>query len=129
MISTRHLKLFSLLNDNQWESLTKVATKKTFKKREIIFTSEETNNYYIIILSGKVKVYLSYPNGKEFTIGLLNPGDLYTSHAHVNASALSQTTIWIIPDHFIQTLSIELPSFFMQIIPILGHFFGNTIDI
>lgn len=129
MNSIRQLELFSLLSDSQWEALKKAAMTKTFFKKEIIFTSDETKNYYIIILSGRVKVYLSYPNGKEFTLGLLNPGDIYTSHAHVNASALSKTALWIIPDHFFRNLSEEQPAFFMQMIPVLGHFFGNAIEI
>lgn len=129
MISIRQLELFSLLSDSQWEALTKKATTKTFLKKEIIFTSDETKNYYIIILSGRVKVYLSYPNGKEFTLGILNPGDIYTSHAHVNACTLSKTTLWIIPDQYFRALSAEQPALFMNMIPILGHFFGNAIDI
>lgn len=129
MVPIRQLKPYSSLSNDQWTFLTQHAIQRTFYKKETIFNSEENENYFIIILSGQVKVYLSYPNGKEFTLGLLEQGDLYTSHAHVNAKAISPTTLWVVPYQSMQTLLKEQPSFLTHLFPIVGHFFGNAIDI
>jgi CRP/FNR family transcriptional regulator, carbon monoxide oxidation system transcription regulator len=129
MFPIRQMEPFSRLSEDQWTFLRTQATQKTFSKKETIFHSDEQENYFIIILTGQVKVYLSYPNGKEFTLGLLKQGDLYPTHAHVNAKAITPATVWVITWRSMQTLLIEEPSFLAHLFPIAGQLFGNAIEI
>ncbi|MDI6880133.1 MAG: cyclic nucleotide-binding domain-containing protein, partial [Desulfitobacteriaceae bacterium] len=70
----RIIPVLKALTDEQLHFLLKSSREKTYKKRESIFNPEEVNNYVIMLLQGRVRIYLAYPDGREFTIAFLEPG-------------------------------------------------------
>jgi len=79
-LNTEALKgipLFSTLTDEELERIAEKITIGTFKRNEVIFHEEDTNEYMYIILSGKVKVVQTSEEGKEIILALHKPKDFF----------------------------------------------------
>jgi len=77
---------------------------KLFKKRELIFEEEEYPRYLYFVKSGKVKVFKTNEEGKEYIISLHGPGeffgylDLIKEERYTESSAaLEDTELHLIP--------------------------------
>jgi len=77
---------------------------KLFKKRELIFEEEEYPRYLYFVKTGKVKVFKTNEEGKEYIIALHGPGeffgylDLIKDERYTeSAAALEDTELHLIP--------------------------------
>jgi len=73
----RQITIFSHLNDQALESLASHATIKTFPKNAIIINEGDETGSFHIMLSGKVRVYVSDEYGKELTLSLDGSGKFF----------------------------------------------------
>ena len=74
------LKTFSLfagLCEEELQSLERHSFTKTFPKNTVLVTEGDHTDSFYIILSGKVKVYVSDEEGKEVVLGTYGPGDYF----------------------------------------------------
>ncbi|MFC1523903.1 Crp/Fnr family transcriptional regulator [Thermodesulfobacteriota bacterium] len=69
--------LFSCLKDEELESFSRVAVKKTYPKNTILFSEGDNTDSIYFISSGKVKVTIIDQSGKEIILSLLGPGDYF----------------------------------------------------
>jgi len=89
----------------------------------------ENPNYIGLLLSGRVRVYLSYPNGKEFTLTVLEPGDVYSGHTRAFCSALEDSEVALIPLKTFKAMLTEIPTFSLNVIAVLGDALKNSINV
>lgn len=75
------IALIRALSEQHFLNPNQSAHERSFRKKECIFTPEKQEDFISIIIKGKVRIYLNYPDGKEFTIAFLEPGDVYSSHS------------------------------------------------
>lgn len=69
---------FSILSDTLKDEIHKHAKLISFKKKEALFSSEDTAKNFYIFLSGKVKIYqYNAENSREQTISILGHGDMF----------------------------------------------------
>lgn len=101
---------------------------KKYKKKAEIFVPEEHSEYIYLVTSGRIRVYLRYPNGKEFTLTLLEAGDTYSGHTRTFGQAIADSEIVFIPVDLFRNLLIEVPSFAMSVIAVLGDALKNSIN-
>lgn len=99
-----------------------------FRKKEEIFRSEQHLDYIYIVLQGRIRVYLRYPNGKEFTLTILEPGAAYSGHTRAFGQALADGEIAFIPVQSFRKLLMEVPLFAMSVISVLGDSLKNSIN-
>jgi len=72
-----NLTLFSSLDEEELEALaTHVVTKK-FKKNTIIINEGDVGDSMYVVVSGKLKVFLSDDEGKEIIINMMGPGEYF----------------------------------------------------
>lgn len=102
---------------------------KTFEKKEIAFSSYSNNEHMYLVLDGRIRVTLNYPNGKEFTIALLDKGDVYSGHARGLGIALEKTKIAFLPLSVFQEMMIEYPSFAINILAAAGSTLKRTFNV
>lgn len=100
---------------------------RKFKKKEEIFELEEHSDYIYIVLQGRIRVYLRYPNGKEFTLTILEAGAVYSGHTRAFGQALDDGEIVFLPIQSFRKLLIEVPLFVMSVISVLGDALKNSI--
>ena len=76
-VQLKNIPLFSGLSDDEMDSVTSIANKRSYPKNTIIINEgDETDSLYLI-LSGKVKIVLSDEDGKEITISILEPNNYF----------------------------------------------------
>ena len=75
--STKPAPLFKGLEDDQLRALSERAVAKTFPKNAIIINEGDETNALYVIVSGRVKVFLSNENGKEIVLTTEGPGEYF----------------------------------------------------
>lgn len=125
----RKVPLLRALSDEQLKVLQPVAQRKDFKKHQSIFEPNGPDNYIMILLEGKVRIYLAYPDGKEFTVAFLEAGDIYSSHSGTFAEAREAARILTIQTETFYLLMLNNPTILINMVKVLGDSLGNTLRI
>ena len=89
-------KKISLFTALTYEELKKVHEKfiiKKFKKNEVIFREEDTNEYMYVILDGEVKVVKSTETAKEILIARHQSGDFFGELSLIDGKTSPATII------------------------------------
>jgi CRP-like cAMP-binding protein len=105
-----------------------VFRERTFAKNTVIYTPNEAQDLVFVIAEGRVRVYISYED-KEFTLGILNPGDLYATHAGCHIQALDDTTLLVAGVREVKRVMAEVPAFTRTMVRVLGHILQTSFDI
>ncbi len=69
-----HVSLFTGLSERVLAAIDGVTTSRSFSKNSIIINEGDLSSSMYLLVSGKVKVYLSDEEGKEFVLSTLGPG-------------------------------------------------------
>jgi len=76
-----NISLFQGLPEGALEALGKAASTRQYPKNTIIINEGDTSNSLYLLISGKVKVFLSDEEGREFVLNTLSPGDYFGEYA------------------------------------------------
>ncbi|MCB8815218.1 Crp/Fnr family transcriptional regulator [Desulfosporosinus shakirovi] len=125
----REIPLFRALSDEQLGILQGNAQERDYKKNKRIFEPDSKDNFIMIVLEGKVRIYLAYPDGKEFTISFLEQGDIYSSHSKTFAEAREVTKILAINTKAFHFFMLNNPTILISMVKALGDSLGNTLRI
>ncbi|SDH79441.1 Crp/Fnr family transcriptional regulator [Desulfosporosinus hippei] len=125
----KEIPLLRALSDEQLEILQGNAQKRDYKKNKRIFEPDSKDNFIMIVLEGKVRIYLAYPDGKEFTISFLEQGDIYSSHSKTFAEAREATKILAINAQAFHLFMLNNPTILISMVKALGDSLGNTLRI
>ncbi|MDQ7095401.1 Crp/Fnr family transcriptional regulator [Desulfosporosinus sp. PR] len=125
----KKVPLLRALSEEQLEILQPVAQLREFKKHAGIFEPNNQDNYIMILLEGKVRIYLAYPDGKEFTIAFLEQGDIYSSHSGTFAEAREAAKILTVQTESFYLLMLNNPTILLNMVKVLGDSLGNTLRI
>ncbi|MEC4680723.1 MAG: cyclic nucleotide-binding domain-containing protein, partial [Nitrospirota bacterium] len=77
------LPLFACLSETDRQELAKHAVEVPMKKGQFIFREGEPADWFHIVTQGNVKCVKSTPEGREVTLKVLMPGDLFCCEASV----------------------------------------------
>lgn len=74
-------------------------SRRRFKKGHIMFWPHERRNEVFIVKKGKARIFLDM-EGKELSLSILGPGDLYSTHSRAYVGAIDSTEVYVcaIPD-------------------------------
>lgn len=122
------INLLEELERDELHELHAVFNTRTLPKNAIIYTPDEREDLTFIIKKGRVRVYLAYAD-KEFTLAILRPGDLYSTHAGCYVQSLSSTQLLVADVHAMKTLMDRNPVFTRTMVRVLGHILKNTFSI
>ncbi len=73
----KKIYLFSGLNDRDLETLARLAVNRRFDRDTTIFWENREAKGFFILLTGNVKLAKSSPDGKEYIMRLVNPGETF----------------------------------------------------
>ena len=85
--------LFSSLSVDQIERLTCRARGQRYRRNSIIFNEGDPGPALYMIVKGRVKMSQSSPDGKERTLALLSPGDVFGEMALLDEQARSADAV------------------------------------
>lgn len=84
--------LLDHLERPEFSELLSSLTRSIYPKNSFIAQPGEDDNRIFIVASGQVRVYLGY-EAKEFNLGILSKGDIYSTHSGTFVQALSEAEI------------------------------------
>lgn len=122
------INLLDELAKDELAELRAVFNERTYPKSAVIYTPDETENLVFIVAQGRVRVYLAYED-KEFTLGILNPGDIYASHAGCYIQAFDDAALLVTGVQSVKTIMDTVPLFTRTMVRVLGHILQNSFSI
>jgi CRP/FNR family cyclic AMP-dependent transcriptional regulator len=75
--SLKAVSLFSALTEQEIATLADAATVRTFARNAIVMTEGERSDSLYVVLSGRVKVYVSDEHGKDLVLNVQGPGEYF----------------------------------------------------
>ena len=87
------ISLFSELSESDLEAVTKLAVTRNFLKNTIILCEGDLSDSLYVILSGKVKVYLSDDEGKEVTLNVQGEDEYFGELALLDSAPRSASVV------------------------------------
>jgi CRP/FNR family transcriptional regulator len=117
------------LDDGEIDAVSNIARIKKIRKGEIIFIEGDPADGFFILLTGKVRVYKASPEGKEYTIHQIMPGQIFAeaaifkgTHFPANCAALEDSMVAFFPkDAFVQLIK-NSPQISLKIIGSMSAF-------
>lgn len=73
----RGISLFENVGDEDLEALEAIVVSRNYPKNAIIMTEGDHSDTILLIVSGRVKIYVSDENNKELVLDILGPGQCF----------------------------------------------------
>lgn len=121
--------LFAGLDDNEVQALADVMSVKHLSKGIIVFMDGDEATGFYVLFEGKIRIYKSSPEGKEYTIHIIKPNQFFAEVAifqgknyPADCMALEDSVVGYFPkDRFLQLIE-KHPKISLKIIASLSRF-------
>ncbi len=108
----RRTHLCAELEDSELDAIIEIVTTRQLGKGEILFLEGDRSAGFYVLLSGRVRVYKASAEGKEYTLHLIRPGQMFAEAAifrgdsyPANCAALDESAVAFFPkDKFVELL-------------------------
>ena len=107
--------------------LARIAARRRLRASDFLYTQGDPAEHFYIVESGRVRVFYQTPTGREPTVILRGPGDLFGishlaegGHRVTSAQALEPSAIWAISNDDLDELTRRLPILASRIIKSLA---------
>src|SRR2546429_267266 len=77
IVLLRNVPLFSMLPEGQLQLLTQVLSRKAYPKSSTIIAAGDATDAMYIVVSGRLKVFMSDKEGQEVILAILNQGEFF----------------------------------------------------
>ena len=120
--------LLDHLQRPEFAELQSVLTKSKFVKDSYICQPEIESNQVFIVVSGKVRVYLGYEE-KEFNLGILTKGDIYSTHTGTFVQALTDVVVLMTEVSTFRKRMVGDPEVTKAMVRVLGNILKTSFTI
>lgn len=122
------INLLQELKQEKYRPFLKKFTRITRPAGQLLFSPGDADNLVFIVNAGRLRVYLGVED-KEFSLAVLEPGAIYTTHTRAYVQTLSEVTLLTMPtDTFHAYMAIH-PALSRTIISILGELLKQSFSI
>jgi CRP/FNR family cyclic AMP-dependent transcriptional regulator len=125
--------LFAQLSMAQLTQLASLARPHRQRKEQMIFNEGDTGTALYMIVEGRVKISQSSPDGKERTLALLGPGDVFGELAlldggprSADAVVAEDAELLVVPRDEFLTFVMEQPQVAMSLLVVLSQRLRHT---
>ncbi|BCR03153.1 transcriptional regulator [Desulfuromonas versatilis] len=123
-----HVDLLRLFDSPEYAEIAKGFKEQRYAKKTIVCTPYDEGNRLFIVKSGRLRVFLSYED-REFTLALLEPGDIFSTHTRAFAEALEESVVLLGNTLQFQQKIVESPEITLVMVKVLGELLKNSITI
>ncbi len=117
------------LNEQELGALAEIVLIRTVDKGEILFLQGDQANGFYTLLSGLIRIYKSSPEGKEYTLHTIRPGQMFAEAAifggekfPANSMALEESVVaFFVKDRFVNLIT-DSPQISLKMISALSGF-------
>ncbi len=123
-----NIDLLRLFESPEYAEVAKGFKEQKYGKKTVICTPYDEANRIFIVKNGRLRVFLSYED-REFTLALLEPGDIFSTHTRAFAEALDESVILLGNTRQFQQKIVESPEITLVMVKVLGELLKNSITI
>lgn len=129
----QNLSLFRDLPDHDWQWIRARLRHRPLREGEVVFCKGDTEGTTYIITSGRVKICVTTPDGRESVLAILAPGDCFGELAALDgeprsadAVAMEDTEVWRLAKEDFSSLVERSPHFARRLIAVLTRRLRET---
>ncbi|MEJ2679906.1 MAG: Crp/Fnr family transcriptional regulator [Gammaproteobacteria bacterium] len=100
MSELQSISLFSGLANDTLSAIDRLTTTRQYPKNSIIINEGDVSNSMYLLMEGRVKVYLSEQDGREFILNNLQPGDHFGEFALLDDEKRTASIMTVEPSIF-----------------------------
>src|SRR5262245_3757786 len=122
------IPLFRRVSPEDRERLVTVAQLRDYERGDTLFSEGDSPDFFVVVVSGRVKIYTHTPNGSDLMPNIFGPGGpagavaVYESRPYpASAEALEPTTCLMIPRPDFFGLLERHPSLVRGLLSSLSH--------
>lgn len=97
-------------------------------KAALIHAPGNATDQVFIVTQGRVRIYLAFED-KDFSLAILEPGDIYSSHTRAYVEAMEEVELLVIPTERFHACISSSPIFSRTIISTLGELMKRSFSI
>jgi len=101
---------------------------RTFSGGSLIYDPTAGENLVFIVAGGRVRVYLAYED-KEFNLGILGQGDIYSSHTGTYVQALEDVELLVMDTKTFRRSMVGDPEVTKAMVRVLGNILKASFSI
>lgn len=123
------INLIEALKSPDYQEFYNIFKERRFSKKQIISLPDNEEDLVILVKKGRVRVFLAYED-KEFTLSILEKGDIYSTHTRAFTQALDDESVLLITytKKFGQMIT-RFPQFSLIMVKVLGDLLKSSITI
>jgi CRP-like cAMP-binding protein len=122
------IELLKLFDSPGYADLARTFTERRWTKKTLICTPYDADDRIFLVKTGRLRVFLSCEE-REFTLALLEPGDLFSTHTRAFVEALDDSTLlWSSTRSFQQQITTH-PEITWVMVEVLGDLLKNSLSI
>lgn len=129
ILDLENFSLFRGIPSSLLQSWNPRFNRKLFSRRQPLLFPSSCADVIFFVLSGKVKISYYSEGGKEFTVAILSPGDVYSEHSLALATAVEETEVLYQSMADFRLLMDESPELVRRLIRVLGQILRMTNDL
>ncbi len=122
------IDLLELFSDENYADVLAGFKEKTFRRKELVCTPYDGSDSIFIVKSGRLRVFLSYED-REFTLALLEKGDIFSTHTRAYAEALDESLILTGQTQAFHRKIQQHPQIMATVVKVLGELLKNSTEI
>ncbi len=99
-----------------------------YTKNNLIYSPGHEQDLIFIVKKGRLRLYLAVED-KDFSLAILEPGDIYTTHTRAHVETLDDVTLMVMPTTKLQSYMATHPALSRTIIRVLGEMLKQSFSI
>ncbi len=123
-----HIDLLRLFESPEYAEIARGFKEQRCAKKTVVCTPYDDGDRIFIVKSGRLRIFLSYDD-REFTLALLEPGDIFSTHTRAFAETLDESVILLGSTRTFQQKVVENPEITLVMVKVLGELLKNSITI
>ncbi|MBU1612204.1 MAG: Crp/Fnr family transcriptional regulator, partial [Proteobacteria bacterium] len=122
------INLLEELNKPDYQDLMASFTRRSHAKGSMVYTPMAEEDNVFVLAQGRLRIFLSYED-KEFTLTILEPGQVYTTHTRAFVEAMEDCVVLVTDTMSFHKSLAEHPELTGAMINVLGGLLKNSFSI
>ena len=123
----KHINLFRNLTDVEIGVLDRITYMKDYSRHEQVYGQSDSGDVVYLLKEGRVKIYKLSPEGKELTLAILEPGEIFGEMALIDegprntiAETLDDALLCVIRRRDFEFLLKKKPELALRVTKLIG---------
>src|ERR1035437_1463677 len=99
----RNVPLLSLLSEDELALLARVVSRKSYARGSLILATGDVTDSLYILISGRIKVFMSDLDGKEVILSILGPNEFFGEMGLIDNNPRSAAVVALDPCELVRS--------------------------